>query len=132
MTEQQKANLSKGKQFSSDYQPENTGRRKSKLKGIIESNDLSSADISDLIINLFDKTEEELEIIKSDQEQPYLLRAFVKAMLKDIEGDSLYNVNSLLDRAIGKAINKEEVEHTTLDKDGNKVGMDIKIEFTGD
>ena len=97
-------------QFSSENQPKKNGRKKSKLKGMIEKNDLSSDDISDLIINLFDKTKEELEVISNDYEQPFLLRAFVKAMIKDLEGDSLYNINSLLDRAIGKP--KDKVEHS--------------------
>lgn len=125
-------NLKKGKRFSSEYQPKKQGRKKSKLKGMIEKNDLSSEDISDLIINLFDKTREELDIISYDEEQPFLLRAFVKSMIKDIDGDSLYNINSLLDRAIGKAKEKKEVLNTTLDENGEEIGMSIKIEFTGD
>ncbi len=132
MREDQKENLSKGKRFSKDYQPEKTGRKKSKLKGMIDESDLSSTDISNLVLNLFDKTKEELEVVCCDENQPFLLRAFVKAMIKDLDGDSLYNINSLLDRAIGKAKEKKETTHTTLDEDGNEVGMNISIEFTGE
>lgn len=110
MTEQQKENLSKGKRFSSDYQPNNTGRKPSKLKAMIEVNDLSSNDVSDLLLSLFDKTEDELMAISSDPEKPFLIRTFVKAMLKDLSQDSIYNINSLLDRAVGKP--KEKVEQT--------------------
>ncbi len=132
MTKTQEENLKKGKKFTKEYQPENTGRKKSKLKGMIDESDLSSADISNLVLNLFDKTKEELEIIKGDEGQPFLLRAFIKSMLKDLDGDSLYNINSLLDRAVGKAKEKKETKHTTLDEDGNEIGMNISIEFTGD
>jgi vacuolar-type H+-ATPase subunit E/Vma4 len=103
-------NLKKGKRFSSTYQPETQGRKKSKLKGLIEANDLSSDDISDLITSMFDKTQDELNVIKNDPEQPFLIRAFVKAMIKDLEGDSLYNINTLMDRAIGKSKETKEVK----------------------
>jgi hypothetical protein len=97
-------------QFTSENQPEKRGRKKSKLKGLIEANDLSSTDISDLVLMLLDKTREELDIISLDVEQPFLIRAFVKSMIKDIDGDSLYNINSLLDRAIGKPKEKKEID----------------------
>lgn len=105
-----KENLKKGKRFSSEYQPEKNGRKKSKLKGLIEVNDLSSNDVSELIITLFDKTEEELERIGNDHEKPFLLRSLVRAILKDGSSDSLYNINSLMDRAIGKAKETKEIQ----------------------
>jgi len=110
MTEQQKENLSKGHKFSTENQPEKNGRKRSKIKDLIEVNDLTAEDISDLIKSMMDKTQDELNVIKDDHEQPFLIRSFVKAMLKDIESESLYNINSLLDRAVGKSVEKKEVE----------------------
>lgn len=97
-------------QFTSENQPEKRGRKKSKLKGLIEANDLSSTDISDLVLMLVDKTKEELEVLSNDESQPFLVRAFVKSMIKDINDNSLYNINNLLDRAIGKPKEKKEID----------------------
>ncbi|MGB3465673.1 MAG: hypothetical protein WBA74_10395 [Cyclobacteriaceae bacterium] len=105
-------NLNKGKRFSSDYQPENPGRKKSRLKGLIEENDLSSSDVSNLIKSMFDKTEDELIIIKNDIEKPFLLRSLVSAILKDGKNESLYNINNLLDRAVGKPKETKDVKHS--------------------
>jgi len=111
LSEKQKKALDEGrKKFTTENQPEKNGRKRSKLKELSIEQDLSSVDVSNIIIAMFDKTKEELDIIKSDPEEPFLLRAFVKAMIKDMESDSLYNINTLLDRAIGKA--KEKVEHS--------------------
>lgn len=125
MTQQQKENLSKGKKFTSEYQPNNTGRKPSKLKAMIEVNDLSSNDVSDLLLSLFDKTEDELTAIAFDQNKPFLVRTFVKAMLKDLSQDSIYNINNLLDRAIGKP--KEKTQLTTLGEQGEEKGITINI-----
>ena len=119
-------------QFTSENQPKNRGRKKSKLKGMIEVNDLSSTDVSDLILSMMDKTEDELKSIAADYEKPFLIRSFVKAMLKDMSNDNLYNINNLLDRAVGKPKEKKENLHTTLDENGEEVGMNININFTGD
>lgn len=95
-----------GKQFSSEYQPAKNGRRKSKLKGLIEDQEMSSDDVSAVIRTILDKTEDELKEFADNTSHPYILRSMVKAILKDGESKSLYNINTLLDRAIGKTKDK--------------------------
>ncbi len=106
-----------GKQFTSGYQPKKNGRRKSKLKGLIDKCELSSDDISDLIKTLFDKTENELIEYGDDAAKPFLMRAFCKALIKDMDQGGIYNINSLLDRSIGKVTDKVEltVDTKTID-----------------
>lgn len=107
-------------QFTSTNQPKRNGRRPNKLKGIITENELSSDDISNLIKALFDKTEDEMKEIGQDKEQPMLIRAFVRAFAEDIQQGKLFNINMLLDRAIGKPMQKQEIAHsvdtTVIDK----------------
>ena len=104
-----------GKRFSSTYQPENRGRKKSKLKGLIEDIELSSEDVSMLIKNIFDKNEAELEALANDKEKPIIMRAFVAAVVDDVEQGKLTNIAMLLDRAIGR-IKEEKPNITTLDE----------------
>lgn len=96
-------------QFSKDYQPQNKGRKKSKIKEFAKETDIGVEDVKNLIKMVFDKTEDELKEIGKDKNQPMLLRAFVKAFAEDVNQGKLYNINSLLDRAGFKAVEKKEI-----------------------
>lgn len=96
-------------QFSKDYQPENRGRKKSKISQFAEKSDVSVEDVRNLIKMIFDKTEDELKEIGKDKSKPMLLRAFVKAFAEDITYGKLYNINSMLDRAGFKPAEKKEI-----------------------
>ena len=103
-------NLKKGKKFSSEYQPAKNGRRPSKLKKYIKRTELSSTDITDTITMIMAMSKEELIKLQNDESQPMLIRVFIKSYLKDFEKGDLSNIEKLMDRAIGKAIQKQEID----------------------
>lgn len=94
----------KDKQFTSENQPDNNGRKPSMLKAYIVDNGVSIQDVRLVIKNIImENTKEELEIIQKDEAKPMLMRVLIGAYLKDFESGSIYNLNSLLDRVYGKA-----------------------------
>lgn len=122
--------------FSSTYQPKNPGRKKSKIREFAIESDLSAADVKNLILGIFEKTEEELKTIGKDKSQPMLLRAFVKAFADDVNSGKLYNINSLLDRAGFKVADKKEISgHLGIagieltEEDNKKFGENMKSVF---
>lgn len=129
-----KGNPNPKNQFSSTNQPINrgNGETKSKLRSLIVDRGLSANDISKLICTIFDNTEDELKETIEDKEKPFLIRAFARAFFDDVQGGKLTNINTMLDRAVGKVTDKTDIKHTTLNEDGEEVGMNINIEFTGD
>lgn len=117
------AELGKKTRFTSENQPAKNGRKKSKLKGFIEKNDLASIDIEILLSNLIDKDEEELKNISQDKNTPIIMKTFANAMLKDIQKGNTATLENMLDRWIGKATQK--VEQT------GDMSLNIKVDFEG-
>lgn len=108
MPEKKHGNPNPANQWSSTNQPKNPGRKKSKIRAFAKESDLGVEDVKNLILMIFDKTEDELKAIGKDKKQPMLLRAFVKAFAEDVNMGKLYNINSLLDRAGFKPAEKKE------------------------
>ena len=125
-----KGNPNPKNQFSKDNQPDKRGRgqKPSKLKAMALDNDLGANDVALLIRNMFDKTEGELKEVIEDKEQPFLIRAFCRAFFDDVQSGKLYNINTLLDRAIGKVTDKQIL--TTLDEDGEETGINYTVNIT--
>ena len=107
-----KGNPNPKNQFTSKNQPKKKGNgaTKSKLRAMATDNELSSEDISKLIKNMFDKTEAELKEVIEDKNQPFLIRAFCRAFFDDVQQGKLYNINFMLDRAVGKITEKKDVK----------------------
>ena len=104
-------NPNQSTRFSSTNQPKNkNGRKKSKLIAFIKEEELSSDDVSAAIKLVLLMNEAELKELGNDKEKPMLLRSFANAMADDIKRGGLSNINSLLDRAIGKVTDKSEVK----------------------
>ncbi|MDH4127673.1 MAG: hypothetical protein OEV44_02885 [Spirochaetota bacterium] len=104
-------NLKKRTPFSSTYQPEKNGRKPSKLKEYAKENNIGASEVANVIKNLIaENSIEELEEIAQDKTRPYLITALITAFLKDVERGTVYNLNSMLDRAIGSA--KQVIEHS--------------------
>ena len=120
-----KGNPNPKNQFSKENQPDKKGRgqKPSKLKAMALENELGANDVALLIRNMFDKTECELKAVIEDKEQPFLIRAFCRAFFDDVQSGKLYNINTLLDRAIGKVTDKQETTITTLDSEGERTGI---------
>ena len=90
--------------FTSENQPENTGRRPSLLKAYINDNGVSIQDVRLVFKNIvFEKTKEELEDLLTDEGQPMLVRTIISAYMKDFESGRIDIINSILDRVFGKA-----------------------------
>ena len=103
-------------QFSKENQPKNkNGRKSNKLKAFIKDAELSSDDVSDSIKMVLLMSEAELKDLGNDKEKPMLFRSFCNAIADDIKRGSLSNINSLLDRAVGKVTDKSEVKIMDLD-----------------
>ncbi len=101
-------NPSPNTRFTKDNQPAVKGRKKSVLKSLAIESDLNSDDISALMKNMFEYTEDELKRMVEDKKQPFLLRAFGRAIFDDVQQGKLYNITTMLDRAIGKVTEKRE------------------------
>ena len=114
----------KGTRFTSENQPKNRGRKKSKLKGMIEKNDLGADDINNMLSNLIDKDQDELQEIANDSKTPIIMRTFAGALLKDIKDERTGTLENMLDRWVGKATQK--VEQT------GDMELKISVDFGGE
>ncbi len=108
-----------GNKFSSTNQPKNPGRKKSQLKDFIKSYNVSSSDVIKVFQHLiFGSTVEELkELVKpaNQSTQPVIVILLVKAFLADMKNGTLREVNTVLDRILGKPIQQLSIENTTSD-----------------
>ena len=95
----------KDKQFTSENQPGNQGRKPSKLRHYIIDNDVSIHDVRLVLKNIvMENTWQELLVIFRDESQPMLVRSIIGAYLKDFENHKIDNLNTVLDRIYGKAL----------------------------
>ena len=103
----------KDKQFTSENQPANKGRKPSLLREYIKDNGVSIQDVRLVFKNIvFEKTKEELEELLTDESQPMLVRTIISAYMKDFESGRIDIINSILDRVFGKA--EQSVQVTGL------------------
>jgi hypothetical protein len=114
LTEKQRAALAAGrKPFTSTNQPENRGRKPSKLKKWAKEFNVGVADYRAIFNNLIAcKTVEELQdMIKKGKVEklPVIVVACAAAVVDDIQHGRLTWTNTLLDRVIGKAIQQIEI-----------------------
>lgn len=96
--------------FSKDNQPKNRGRKPSRVKAYIEDNGLNHNDVASMAKYILPLSEEELDKIQNDQEVPFMIRLFAKAIVTDMERGYLDNVMKIMDRAVGKP--QERMEHS--------------------
>ena len=116
MTEKQKQALNKGRhKFTSDNQPKNKGRKKSQLKDFVKTCNVSSSDVIKVFQHLiFGSTVEELkELVKpvNQGSQPVIVILLVKAFLEDMKNGTLREVNTVLDRVLGKPVQQLTIEN---------------------
>lgn len=110
MTESQRKNLSKGKQFTKDYQPEKSGRKPNIYTKLKQSN-LSKQDIINIFKLVLDQSPKQLkkgfdkikkmESLEKTNDKPMLYYIIISAMFKDLKTGSLNNVMSVLTRWLG-------------------------------
>jgi hypothetical protein len=117
LTEKQHAALAAGrKPFSSTNQPQNRGRKPSKLKKWVKEYNVGTADYRAIFNNLIAcKTVEELQdmIKKGNVEKlPVVVVACAAAVVDDIQHGRLTWTNTVLDRVMSKPAQQVEVETT--------------------
>jgi nitrogenase molybdenum-iron protein alpha/beta subunit len=92
--------------FSSEYQPENRGRKPSKLKKWIKENNVSNEDFIGIFKNIIAAhTIEELEeMVEGDNKKklPVIVALCISAFIHDMRTGTLNAANSILDRVMGK------------------------------
>ncbi|MFW5700784.1 MAG: hypothetical protein ACOCWM_03755 [Cyclobacteriaceae bacterium] len=98
--------------FTSENQPENRGRKPSKLKKFLKENGMTADDLRLLISNtlLDGQTQSDIEDILKDKNQPMIIRLFVRAFLEDFKKGELKNFDLMMGRVMGKP--KEFVHHS--------------------
>lgn len=99
--------------FTSTNQPARRGRLPSKLKKFVKDNHISKSDVDAVFANLiFGKTLEELrEMVapESKEKLPVIVALLISAFISDMKRGTLHEVNSVLDRLYGKAMQQVEV-----------------------
>lgn len=118
-----------GKKFSSTYQPQNRGRKKSKFRLFMEAleekgENLSMEDYQKTITRLLTLTPAELKEVANNKDAPLVLVIIASAISGDIESKSMGNIEKMADRAFGKALAKTEV----TGKDGSALIPSIQVE----
>jgi hypothetical protein len=99
-------NLKKGVKFSNTNQPRKNGRIPSKLKKFIKETAISRSDIDAIFRNLiFVNSIDDLQKMidgENKNKLPVIIALCISAFIHDMKHGSLLNVNSVLDRVLGK------------------------------
>jgi hypothetical protein len=107
-----------GKRFGEGQTREGNGRKPSILKGLIEELNISKADINNVFKNvIFSHTMGELQDMitsKKAKNLPALEVMIISALLQDTKKGSLMSIMQILDRVIGKPVQREIVEFDSL------------------
>lgn len=117
---QQLANL---KPFSKDNPPKSPGRRRSKIKDMIEETDLSSQDVAALTKMLFDMSKGELEKTMNDESKPILVRVYARSILQDLKNGNISCVETIANRTFGKPREMISLEHSG--KEGGPIQINL-------
>ena len=113
-----------GKHFSSEYQPENTGRKKNRFKQIQNDFELSLDDMKQVINDILSMTDiERQDVIDSDTEPGYR-KAIASAVKGCIKSSNWTQINYMFDRLFGKAVEA----HRLVNKDNEDIPLTIKTE----
>jgi len=101
--------ISKATQFTSENQPENAGRKKNVWKHLRDEYDLSAEDVAAIIMKLSSMNKEELKIFTEDSKTSMLELAFASAYIQSVKKGTLSELETMLNRAIGKVKDRVEV-----------------------
>jgi hypothetical protein len=96
-------------QFSSDRQPESNGRPR-KIVSLLKDQGYKLSEINDTLMALLSMDMNELKEAFENPKATVLEKAVAGAIRKSIEKGSLYNIETIITRAMGKP--KEQQDHT--------------------
>lgn len=116
------ANEQNLKKFSSEYQPEKNGRPRKWISELKESG-YKSSEVNDCILVMLSMTLEELADVYKNPKATILEKTVANALKRSLEKGSLYSLETLLSRAVGKP--KESVDHTTMGERLTEVKINI-------
>ncbi len=106
-----------GKQFTSEYQPDNRGRKKSILTVLGELTgdrfqiELSRTDKMRILECMIEKSQDELKEISEDKQMPIFTRLVAKRVHDDLELGLISSLETLLDRVYGRPAQNKIIEH---------------------
>jgi hypothetical protein len=116
------ANEQNLKKFSSEYQPEKNGRPRKWISELKESG-YKSSEVNDCILVMLSMTLEELADVYKNPKATILEKTVANALKRSLEKGSLYSLETLLSRAVGKP--KESVDHTSMGEKLTEVKVSI-------
>jgi hypothetical protein len=116
------ANEQNLKKFTSEYQPEKNGRPRKWISELKESG-YKSSEVNDCILVMLSMTLEELADVYKNPKATILEKTVANALKRSLEKGSLYSIETLLSRAVGKP--KESVDHTTMGERLTEVKINI-------
>jgi len=108
------------KKFTSDNQPKNPGRKPSRFKELIAGLEdigetMSLEDFRKVSLYLLTMNKDELVKVVKDKSTPMAVVVVASAIAGDTEERNLRNIESLLDRLFGKAMQPVEAVVGTVD-----------------
>lgn len=121
--------------FSKTRQPKNPGRKPSRFKALIADlkgvgETMSLEDFRKISLFLLTMNKTELVELAKNEKAPMAVVAVASAIAGDIEFKSLKNIESLLDRLFGKAMQPVETVVGTIDsKTAHLSDEDIEAEI---
>ena len=95
--------------WSSTNQPKNRGRKPSSVKKYIKDNNLTYDDVAQMAKYILPLNEEGLKKLILDPKTPIIIRTFSKAVFSDLKKSSIHNIMALIDRAVGKPKERQEI-----------------------
>lgn len=96
--------------FSSENQPNNSGRKKNRFAHLKDLYELSSNDMDNIIKYLLSLEKNELMEMAKKDDSPVILIAFASAIIDAIKKGNITQINYMLDRLHGKPKNNLDVD----------------------
>lgn len=112
----------KATRFSKSNQPKNAGRKKNKFTYLKDQYDLSATDVSNIIKYIASMTPDDLKELIESKTTPVIILAYASAAYHAIKDGNLGQIETMLNRVIGKPTDK--IEQT------NKEIKEYKVEIT--
>jgi hypothetical protein len=96
----------------------------------LKDNGYKQAEINDCILVMLSMTLDELAEVYKNPKATIMEKTVANALKRSLEKGSLYSIDTLLNRAVGKP--KESIDHTTKGEGINEIKVNIVRGGTGD
>ena len=110
--------------WSKENQPKGkNGRKPSSVKKYIKDNNLNYYDVSSMAKFILPLNKDQLTKLLQDDKVPFVMRLFARSVLEDMKKGNLNNIMTLVDRAVGKP---KEIQEVTLDMEPPKTRKEVQ------